>query len=308
MNIRLKHTSSKLLTCSFSQNGKYIVCGDNKGVISIWNSDNKNTIFNFIKLHDSSVNHLLFHSNFLYTASSDGKCKILDLKSYKNVRTFDAMDHISIFDIDCFDEVIITVNNMGKINFWDKRIKNPIESISHGFNIKTAKFLFRSFLIVIAGILSEIIIWDFRKIQKQKIEKCIINKKSMQLNSLTVSKNRQSLFLSDITNNFFQYYFDQINKSVEYRKIQKNFFKFKNKSTTFLKTSSDMKNKFFGYGDNNGMIHILSQENGKLLYNHREHIGNINCIDFHPVNHIFSSCGDDKSLVIRTFFPGNDYN
>jgi WD40 repeat protein len=301
MYIKLNYNSSKILNCSFSQNGQHIVCGDDRGILLLWQTENINKNCIFFKIHDSSIDHMLFYSGLLYTASSDGKCKILDFNVCKNIRTFKSPDYNSINDVDCYKEITMTVNNIGIVKFWDKRTKAPIESISHGIHVKKAKFISKPFTFITTGILSNIFIWDLRKIEKEKFTKYILNKKKFQINSFLVSKNREFLFVSDIGNNYFQYNISFIESTI-YRKLQNTLFSTNIFSKKFLKTSCDTKGNFFGHGNNKGVVLIWSQKNGKIIYNTKEHIGNINHINFHPREKIFCSCGNDNNLVIKNFY------
>jgi Prp8 binding protein len=301
MYIKLYYNSSTILNCSFSQNGQHIVCGDDKGVLLLWQSKNINKKCIFLKIHDSSINNMLFYSGLLYTVSSDGKCKILDFNVCKHIRTFKSLDFTSINDVDCSNEITMTVNNIGIVKFWDKRSKAPIESISHGIQLKKAKFLSKPFTFITTGVLSTIFVWDLRKIEKEKITKFILNKKKFQINSFLVSKNRKFLFVSDVENNYLQYNIGFIELTM-YRKLQTTLFLTNNVSKKFIKTSSDMKGKFFGHGNKDGVVLIWSQKTGKIIYNFKDHISNVNQINFHPKEKIFCSCGNDNSLVIKNFY------
>ena len=304
MYIKLYYKSSKILNCCFSQNGQQFACGDDNGTVSLWRS--ADTIRNpiYIKVHSSSVNHMFFYSGLLCTGSFDGSCKLLDYNICKTVRTFKSLDFNSIDDLDCNKEIIITLNRVGTLTFWDKRSKIPVESISHGIFIKTVRFSHKPFLLYTAGNLPEIFIWDLRKLDKQKIKKFTMNKKNFHINSFSVSKKTRSLFVSDVANNYFQCYVDNLIQAVKFRNIQRIVFLNQNCIKTFIKTSSDRKARFFGQGDGNGNIFIWSQKSGKIVYNVKEHSEKINQVNFHPYNKIFCSCSKDMYVIIKKFYFG----
>ena len=304
MYIKLFYKSSIIQNCCFSQNGQQFACGDNKGNVSLWNSNNTIQSPIFIKLHSSSINQMFFYSGLLYTGSFDGNCKLLDFTMCKIIRTFKSLDFNSIDDIDCDKEIIITLNRVGILKFWDKRSKVPIESISHGIYLKTARFSHKPFLVFTAGNLSDIFIWDLRKIEKEKSMKFNLNKKNLQINSFAVSKKSHSLFVSDVAHNYFQCYINSLFKSVKFRNIQRAIFSNRIHSGKFIKTSSDTKGTFFGHGGANGDIFIWSQKNGKIVFTINEHNGNVNQVNFHPYNKIFCSCGKDKYVIIKKFCIG----
>jgi Prp8 binding protein len=301
MYIKLNYKYSKIHSCSFSQNGEQFACGDEKGNISIWKSVNIFQKPMFIDLHTSTLNHILFHSGLLFTGSLDGNCKIVDFHMCKTVRTLKSIDFNSIYDLDCNNDITMTLNSMGVIKFWDNRNKLPIESITHGIHIERARFSHKPFLFFTAGILPEIFVWDLRKIEKGKIGKFNSIKKNFQINSLVISKKSKFLFVSDIRNNYYQYNINYPIKLINFRKIENVIISCKKFSEKFLKTSCDLEGNYIGYGSQNGNIFIWSQKSGKIIFNIKEHNGKINQVNFHPFNKIFCSCGKDNNVVIRNF-------
>nr|UXY87134.1 U5 small nuclear ribonucleoprotein 40kDa subunit [Cryptomonas sp.] len=300
MYFRINFTTNNILNCSFSEDGQYLGCGDDSGVISLWQSENISQNYNSFKLHNSSINRVLFSSDLLYTAASDGNCKIVDFKNCKEIRTLKNSGSIHVNDIDCYNQTIITANNNGTVKLWDKRLKLPIESISHGIHLKISKFINMHYMFMTAGILSEIFIWDLRRIEKRRLETRRVSQKNLHIASMTVSKDRQSFLSSDSAGNFFQLFMNNPIRPAKFFDIEVKLLSKCKFSKNVIKTTSDRRGKFFLYGNENGFVLILSKKNAKIIHNIKEHTGKVNDINFHPNAEIFCSCGSDNSLVFRT--------
>nr|UXY87621.1 U5 small nuclear ribonucleoprotein 40kDa subunit [Cryptomonas curvata] len=301
MYIKLYYKFSNIVTCCFSQNGQQFACGDEKGVLSLWNLGNIFRNPTLMDLHSSSLDHMLFHSSLLFTGFFDGTSKIIDFCVCKTIRTLKSIDFNRIYDLDCNKEITMILNNTGTVKFWDNRSKHPIESITHGTHIQRAQFSQKPFVFFTAGILPEIFIWDIRKIEKKKARKFKLNEKKFQINSLVVSKKNKFLFISDIENNYFQYYINFPIEWINSRRIQNVPALSKNFSEKYLKISCDIEGNYIGYGNQYGNIFIWSQKTGKIIYNIKDHYGKVNQVNFHPNNKIFCSCAKDNNVIIRKF-------
>ncbi|AEA38750.1 hypothetical protein CPARA_1gp092 (nucleomorph) [Cryptomonas paramecium] len=292
MQINISWNFSKITSCMFYQDGSSLIGSTKKGSFFLYKMSEQKMIF--CNLYRSGIKYMLIEAGLLYAIFLDGQCKIIDLEKFKCLKIF--RNNI-IQDVDSYEKIIITTDNAGMIKLWDTRIKTHFESIYYGFfGVKITKFLHKPFTLIASNQLSEIFIWDIRKIQESKKMFCNKNKQKILINSLSISKNRKFLFLCDAKDNFFQCRVNS--ESIEYRKFEK--------VSTFQgnikkQLSSDTKNNFVGYGDHCGNIFIWSQVTGKLTYNIVETYGKISCFNFHPIDKLFCICRNKGDILVRKF-------
>ena len=70
---------------------------------------------------------------------------------------------------------------------------------------------------------------------------------------------------------------------------------------TLPKLNLDEEDKFILNGDLKGKTYIRSQKNGKLMAQFNDHLDAVKEVIFNSSKKIFSSCGLDGSVLIKTF-------
>nr|UXY86713.1 U5 small nuclear ribonucleoprotein 40kDa subunit [Cryptomonas paramecium] len=295
MQIKINWNFSKITRCIFYENGNSLIGGTKKGSFFIYKMFEKK--ISFCNSYKFCIKYMLIEAGSLYAIFSDGKCRMINLEKFKCLNTFQSYQNNDIQDIDCYEKIMVTTDNKGMIKLWDTRIKTYFESIYYNFfGVKITKFLHKSFTLIASNRLSEIFIWDIRKIQKPGKMLCNKNKQNILINAISISKNRKFFFLCDIKNNFFQCYMNS--QSIKYRAFEKiSTFQ----TNVKKQLSSDEKNNFIGYGDYRGNIFIWCQTTGKLIYNSAETYGKISCFSFHPIDKLFCICRNEGDVLIKKF-------
>ena len=101
-----------------------ILDGDEEGFITLWNF-NTGEMIRRIQSSESKVicSLYLLNKNYLLSGGYDGKLKLYDLNTFKEIKSFDAhsnwLKRIGVFKSSNEDDKLITMGNDNKIIVWN---------------------------------------------------------------------------------------------------------------------------------------------------------------------------------------------
>ena len=297
--IRINFKNEEIYSSSLINGGDILAVGNASGDVRLLKyKKNLNSIEKF-KLHELEITKLYAIKNRLLSCSRDARLKIWDIHKQKVSKTYDA-DFSPINDLDVSGNYIITGDESGAIRLWDFRIKNSPGKIKHGFNLFGCRFLNNPNLFVGYGLTKSLYLWDMR------MSKAFLNKSQVLkdlddfLISLSVSNNSDFIFILDS-----KFKIHRIRSQIKRNSYHCYCNLKKKKRLNFVKTlpklNLDEEDKFILNGDLKGKTYIRSQKNGKLMAQFNDHLDAVKEVIFNSSKKIFSSCGLDGSVLIKTF-------
>lgn len=295
-NVSLQGHSDEILSCQFSNNGKYVISGGMDNGVLLWDvfDECKNKgVFGPLK---TAVTEVKFSQDdqFLYASSADGTISYFDIHTKNKLRKIQA-DKKIVNSIDVSKkgtELVVSVSNSGQVCFSDVREKNPVKVIQTQYPVLAVAFGFDHTTFSTGGIDNVIKIWDIRHETPVKA----YEGHSDSITSLSMSHEGSFLLSNSMDNSMKVWDMKPESEMKEHLKSYKGHLHGPEKN--LIRSSFNFNGQLVASGSTDGKVLIWDTNRKNVLLTLGGHEGIVNQVCFSPKTDIIASCSADKTIIL----------
>jgi len=296
-NMKLTGHESHIYTAKFNAAGTQLASSGKDKLLFIWNvfGECKNTVV--LKGHQNSILEIWWSWNGeqLYTASADKTGGVFDIEAGERIKKM--RDYTSFVNSVCGTRrgtpLVLTGSDDCLAMLWDVRVRRPVHTYKHDFQLTSVAFNDDGFQVFTGGIDNQIQCWDTRK------EKVVytLSGHDDTLTGIRLSKDG-SFLLSNSMDNTLRSWDVRPFVSGDNRAVGVFRGHAHDLEQNLLRCAWSCDGTKVSAGSADRFVYIWDVKSMRILYKLPGHTGSVNEVDFHPTEPILLSCSTDKGIFL----------
>jgi len=296
-NMKLSGHEGHVFSAKFNYSGTQLASAGKDKLIFLWNVYGECKNVAVLKSHTNSILEVAWSYNgeFVYSASADKTAAVFDVEAGERIKKM--RDHSSFVNAVCGtrrgDALILTGSDDCQAMLWDIRIRHPLHTYKHDFQVTSVAFSDDASQIFTAGIDNLVHCWDVRK------EKMIYSLGGHEdtITGLRLSRDGSYVLTNSMDNTLRSWdvrpFVSGENRAVGLFRGQHH-----DMEQNLLRCSWSGDGSKVACGSADRFVYIWDVKTMRILYKLPGHTGSVNEVDFHPTEPIISSCSSDKTIFL----------
>lgn len=286
-----------VLSCKFSPDGQHILSGSHDKMILLWDTFGEcANVMNF-KGHSNAVLEVNWAADgeYLFSGSADRTGAMWDARTGARVRMY--RGHTGVVNSFCparEHHICASASDDKTCRVWDSRVKHSQEVLRHPWQV-TAAAVAHDGMRVFTGCLDGVVrSYDLRRPGEVELE---LEGHQDIVTGLSLSRDGDHL-LSNAMDNVVRCW-DVKPYCAEEERCPKVFLGAQhNFEKGLLRCSWSPTGTHVGAGSADSFVYIWDAATKRIAYKLPGHTGCVNEVDFHPLQPIIASCGNDKQIYV----------